>query len=105
MKEILRPDDTEERCGLVMKDGSIVEIENIAEDKEKGFEMRPEAVIGLLETGHVVATWHTHPTGPANHSGEDHSFFLSWPDLSHIIIGRDGVRKYRVDNGVVLTCN
>jgi len=105
MKEILLPDDTEERCGLVMDDGSLVEIQNIAPEPEKGFEMSPEAVVALLETGHVVGTWHTHPHGQSNHRGEDHSFFLSWPDLSHTIIGRNGVSKYRVENGVVLVCN
>jgi proteasome lid subunit RPN8/RPN11 len=66
-------------------------------------------VIPLLESGEVVSTWHTHPTGSPNHSGEDRQCFLSWPDLSHIIIGvRDGKivqTKYRVENGVLLVCN
>lgn len=105
MQEILKSDDEFERCGLVMRDGTIVEIENVAEDKAAGFEMPPEAVLPLLLTGEVASTWHTHPKGEANLSGEDYNFFLAWPDLSHIIIAPGGVTTYRVENGAVLKCS
>lgn len=92
-----------------MKDGTIVELENVAEDKENSYEMAPESVLPFLETGEVVSTWHTHPNGDPNLSGEDYAGFLGWPDLSHIIIGVRGGQPamvtYRVDNGLVMICN
>lgn len=109
MNEILRPEDEEERCGLVMRDGTFVEIENIAPDPKIGFELNPHAVIPLLETGEVVSTWHTHPKTPPNLSGDDMDCFLAWPDLTHVIIGRRGEEiasmKYRVEGKVVLVCD
>lgn len=109
MKEILRLGDKLERCGLVMKDGTVIELENIAPEPEIGFEMNPEAVLPLLQTGEVEATWHTHPKHDPILSGEDYNFFTAWPDLAHIIIGRKGRKKlmtrYRVEDGVVLPCS
>lgn len=108
MNEILLPDDTEERCGLVMADGSFVEIKNIAEDPVGTYDMDPQAALPLIQSGAVVGTWHTHPHGDPSLSGEDHTGFKAWPDLEHYIIGRrDGeilTLKYRVENGLVLVC-
>lgn len=107
LETLLQPGDTEERCGLVLKDGSIVEIENIAEDKTNSYKMNPEGVLPFLD--HLAGTWHTHPDGDPNLSGEDYSGFLAWPDLEHSIIGlRDRkavVQSYRVDKGVVIACD
>jgi proteasome lid subunit RPN8/RPN11 len=107
--EILQPDDVNERCGLVLKDGTIVELENVAEDPENSYEMAPESVLPFLEKDLVVSTWHTHPHTDPNLSGEDYAGFLGWPDLSHIILGmRNGkpaMVTYRVENGLVMVCN
>jgi proteasome lid subunit RPN8/RPN11 len=109
LETLLLASDTEERCGVLLKDGSIVEIENLAEDKENSYDMNPAPIVPLLEADAVAATWHTHPNGDCNLSGEDYKGFLSWPDLEHIIIGRrDGeviVTRYRIEDGLVLTCD
>lgn len=107
LETLLSPGDTEERCGLILKDGSIAEIENIAEDRTLGYRMNPAAVIALLD--HTVGTWHTHPDTDPNLSGADYSSFLDWPDLEHSIIGwRNGkvaITKYRVERGLVIQCD
>lgn len=109
MNEILQPDDKFERCGLILKDGTVVELENVAEDPLASFEMAPESVLPFLQSGEAVSTWHTHPHSDPNLSGEDYSCFLAWPDLSHIIIGRRNgepvTKHYRVENGMVMACN
>jgi proteasome lid subunit RPN8/RPN11 len=108
VNEILKSDDTQERCGLEMSDGTLVEIQNIADDPIGTFEMDPQAVLPLIQSGQVVATWHTHPQQDPSLSGEDYSFFLSWPDLKHKIVGvRDGQNMtltYEVADGLVLLC-
>ena len=109
LETLLQPGETAERCGVIMDDGNIVEILNINEEPEKGFEMEPVAFIELIKTRHVVGTWHTHPDGSPVLSGEDYTTFLAWPDLEHSVIGiQDGkaaVLTYRVENGVVITCD
>lgn len=108
MNEILKSDDEHERCGLEMSDGTLVEIRNIAEDPVTTFEMDPEAVLPLIQSGAVVSTWHTHPNQDPALSGEDYAFFASWPDLKHNIIGvRDGettTLTYEVRDGLVVSC-
>lgn len=109
MLGILQPDDVNERCGLVLKDGTVVELENVADDPVNSYEMAGESVLPFMEKDLVVSTWHTHPKADPNLSGEDYAGFLGWPDLSHIIIGvRNGelaMVTYRVDNGLVMVCN
>lgn len=107
LETLLNPTDTEERCGLVMKDGSIVEIRNIADDPKLGFRMDPAQLLEHIDN--ATGTWHTHPDADANLSGEDWNGFLAWPKLEHSIIGlQDGkivVRKYVVREGVVVSCD
>lgn len=109
LETILKPDDTAERCGLVLQDGSIVEIENIAPDTTVAYEMNPEQLLPYLEAGTIAATWHTHPDSDPTLSGADHEGFLMWPDFGHCIIGRRDKRvvvtRYRVEDGLVLVCN
>jgi len=109
LETLLQPGDTDERCGLVLTDGSIVEIENVAEDKTNSYKMRPSGVVPFLDKGLIAGTWHTHPDTDPNLSGEDYSGFLSWPDFEHSIIGRvDGqvvVQNYRVEKGLVVACD
>lgn len=89
-----------------MSDGSLVEIQNIAEDKVSTFEMDPVAALALIQSGEVTGTWHTHPGNDPALSGEDYSFFTAWPTLTHSIVGvRDGqpmTLTYRVQNGLVV---
>jgi len=108
LETLLHKGDTEERCGLILKDGTVVDIPNVADDPKTSFEMDLAAAIEHLDADTVAATWHTHPESDPNLSGEDYSCFLSWPDLEHVIVGiLDGktvVRRYRVEQGLVIEC-
>lgn len=109
LETLLTPDAVDERCGFVLKDGTAVEVANIHANPSVGYEMDPVAALKVMETGDVVATWHTHPDSDPNLSGEDYSGFLSWPDLEHAIIGwRDGkvvVARFKVEDGLVMQCD
>jgi proteasome lid subunit RPN8/RPN11 len=104
---LLQDDDTEERCGLILKDGTIVEIDNVAEDRTNSYRMKAEDVVFFLPN--TVATWHTHPDTDPNLSGEDYAGFLAWPDLRHHIIGRRNgavvTTTYEVEDGLVIECS
>ena len=95
---LLRPGDVDERCGFVMADGSVIEVENIHPQPHRGFLMSAAAV---LQAEEAVAIWHTHPTESSALSHEDYRGFLQWPDMTHIIIGTDQVRVYQVVDGFV----
>ena len=107
LETLLQPGDTEERCGLILTDESIVEIENVAEDKVNSYRMNPVGVLPFVDN--LAGTWHTHPDSDPNLSEEDYAGFLAWPDLEHYIIGRRSghitVMKYRVEDGLVLACD
>lgn len=104
MHDLYKHDVKEERCGVVLKDGTIVEGANLHDEPEKGFRLDP---MTLLENEDELAgTWHTHPDSDPNLSQEDYAGFLNWPNLSHFIIGlRAGevvVKEYIVENGLVV---
>lgn len=103
LETLLLPSDTKERCGLVLTDGSIIEVANLAAEPETSYEMDPVAVLPYLPL--LAATWHTHPAGPSALSGEDHTGFLRWPTLEHIIISPDGIKRYKIENEVVIECD
>jgi len=107
LETMLEQGQVEERCGLILKDGTVVEITNIAEDTRIGYRMDPSEVLPYVEE--LAGTWHTHPDTDPNLSGEDYSGFLMWPDLMHSIVGfRNGkvvVTRYRVEDGTVIACD
>lgn len=109
LETLLQKGDVKERCGVVLNDGTVVEIENIAEEPAKGFEMDPVQFLEQLKTGNVDRTWHTHPDGPPVLSGEDYTTFLAWPSLKHSIIGIDEgkvtVMTYHTEDGAILPCD
>lgn len=95
-----------ERCGLVLADGTLAEVDNIHPEPARGFEMCPKAF--LLVVADAVATWHTHPGKDPNLSQEDRNGFRQWPNLIHHIVGiRDGepaVHSFKVvEGGIVVT--
>lgn len=100
LSKYLLPTDTEERCGLVLKNGKSVEVENTAVDPVTSFEISPAEMI--KKGRKVAATWHTHPGQSANLSHEDYAGFLNWPNLTHYIVGTDGVRAYRIQDGLIV---
>ena len=89
-----------ERVGLIFADGSAVELSNISLQPEAYFSVAPEDMMKYGDK--AVATWHTHPHGPARLSVEDYAGFQGWPHCLHIIIGKDCTRGYVVRNGAVL---
>jgi proteasome lid subunit RPN8/RPN11 len=108
LETLLQANDTQERCGLVLRDGSTVEITNVAKDPVISFEMDPVEVLPYLTEDQVAGTWHTHPQSDPHLSGEDYSGFLGWPDLKHHVIGvtngKTVVKTYEVKNGAVVEC-
>ena len=89
-----------ERCGFVLADGELVELSNCHEDPRNGF--RIDAAEILKYGGRVIATWHTHPLYGPNLSVEDYKCFLDWPEWQHIIIHKDTLRIYYVEQNRVL---
>ena len=103
LEKLLRQGDTEERCGLILKGNKILELDNVAEDKVKGFEIPPEALVEHEDN--LIGTWHTHPGETGNLSDRDRIGFCNWPKLKHFIIGTDGVSEYYVEDGIVFNAN
>lgn len=105
LKRKLRLGDVEERCGLILKSGDVIECPNTHPDPKVGFRL-PAADL-VRHEGELAGSWHTHPENDANLSHEDYAGFLQWPDLEHYIVGRDvlgdiEVRSYVVHDGAVL---
>lgn len=93
--------DGPERGGLILKDKSLMEMENVAQDPSSGFV--PNVTLDHLDVlENCVGTWHTHPGQSANLSTEDWEAFSQWPNHVHAIVGTDGVRFYVVEKGAVL---
>lgn len=92
-----------ERCGFIVK-GRIVETRNIHPHPTDGFVIPPEDVIHYTENSGATSTWHTHPGDVSNLSNEDFYMVSKWPNLSHYIVGSDGVRcfKYSLEKGTVI---
>lgn len=107
LETLLDPSEPKELCGFILKDGTVVHCANIAPDPTLGYEMDPIEVLQYLDD--AAATWHTHPDTDPNLSGEDYSGFLSWPDMEHVIIGlrngRPAVMRYKIEHGLVVTCD
>lgn len=89
-----------ERGGLVLDDGTVIELTNLMDEPEDGALLDPAELI--QHEDRMVATWHTHPTTSANLSGMDWETFTNWPDQLHAIIGTDGIRWYRVKGRAVI---
>ena len=102
--ELLDPDMPDERCGFVLKDGSLVEVKDIHEEPQLGFHMDPAELILYVDA--AAATWHTHPQTSPNLSQDDYAGFLAWPNLQHHIVGRTPtgieIRTYVVEDGVLV---
>lgn len=102
LKRKLKAADTEERCGLILKGGKVIDVPNLHADPTQGF--RIDGAVMLEHEEKLVGTWHTHPKTPALLSQEDYTGFLNWPDLTHYIIGQDTIRAYKVEHGVIREC-
>ena len=95
LKNKLLPEDTLERCGVVYTSKLVRELDNHHPDPARGFKI---SVKDLKKAGKKLAgTWHTHPGASSLLSQEDYVGFSQWPELTHYIIGTDGVRAYKAD--------
>lgn len=102
MQDLLKyySDKGHERCGLILKDQSVVELENIHEDPGRGFEIDEVEILVYLPELHGI--WHTHPNSSSVLSGADKSYMLYWPEVDHWVVGNDGIRKYRTHGEAVI---
>ncbi len=89
-----------ERIGFVLKDGQVVETQNVCHDPLNGFDFRGEDLLQYADDAH--GAFHTHPDVSSNLTEEDRRSFLDYPDLVHYIVGLDGISCYEVKNGSVL---
>lgn len=89
-----------ERCGFVLADNSIIEVENIAEDPTTQFEISQEVFENYEST--AIATWHSHTATNSNLSLEDYATFLALPEFTHWIISKNRVVSFIVEDGAVL---
>lgn len=87
-----------ERCGLILESGELIEIENIHPDPTKYLAM-PSSV---MDRDGIIGTWHTHPNTSPNLSVEDYHWFTSYPELNHYIVGNFETWRYYVENGALL---
>ncbi|QEE37935.1 MULTISPECIES: hypothetical protein [unclassified Methylobacterium] len=92
--------DAPERCGFVLTDGSVVEVVNQCHDPANGFDISGEDL--LLHEDLAVGSWHTHTGTDSNLTRDDLVSFLNYPDLTHYIVGSDGVACYVVNKGQVI---
>lgn len=100
----LEPGALEERCGLVMADGSVIDVTNVSGTPELGFRMDAQELLDNVDR--AISTWHTHPDTDPNLSEEDYAGFLQWPKLSHFIVGlragKPAVTEFVVNDGLVV---
>jgi proteasome lid subunit RPN8/RPN11 len=99
LKRKLKPADTEERCGLILKNGTVFQTPNVHPDPQVGFQI-PGCDL-VTNEAELLGTWHTHPGKTSVYSMEDHTGFMNWPQLTHFIVGADGVRAYRAEDGIM----
>lgn len=89
-----------ERGGIITRLGP-TECKNVSENPEEGYEMSYEDMDKLDNTD-TVGTFHTHPGKSANLSYEDYETFMAYPGLKHYIVGKEGVKAYKVVDGRLL---
>lgn len=80
-----------ERCGLILLDGTILELPNIHPDPVNAYEMDAQDFLDK-----AWATWHTHPRTSGNLSSEDYLNFCMPPadELVHFIVDSREVWRY-----------
>lgn len=94
----------EEACGFVLRDNTVVECRNTADDPVNNFRIDPVDVALWWETEQVAALWHTHPQAPAVPSEEDERIagesWLAGPYLVYSVTDEDlGWYAWDADTG------
>jgi len=88
-----------ERVGFIV-DNEVVEVENQHPLSKELFEVSFEDQEAYLAKASAI--WHTQPSKTSQLSYEDYLGFLNFPEHKHIVIGFDGLRIYKVEDGQVL---
>lgn len=86
----------EELCGYITESGQVVQLENLAENKETSFSIDVTKL-----PGDVAILWHSHPSNLDNLSVDDYLNFLQFPDYTHRIYAKDSYADYYVRNNMV----
>ena len=85
-----------EACGFVLKDGSVIEIPNSAQNPHNSFAMsRIHLSERVPNPDEIEAIWHTHPSGNCTPSPGDQDFMLQC-DWRYLIVTRHRVMEYAV---------
>lgn len=88
--------------GFILPGNKIIEVPNISPSPVDSFMVRGQDVLDHAINGTAIATWHTHPKKDANLTIQDNEMFMNYPDLTHYIVGIDGIRVYKVVKGRVI---
>lgn len=83
----------EERCGVILVSGEVVELPNRHTQPKNNFRMLSEDVANVA--GEIVSTWHSHTIQSYNLSLNDYECFKNLPELSHYIVSTKGVACYQ----------
>ena len=81
-----------ERCGFVLRDGSLVEVENLASDPSNYFLISDESFEEY--DGQIFASWHTHTHDSANISMADYETFTTSTLAKHVVVSRKAVAVF-----------
>lgn len=90
----------DERCGVVLNDGTIVELPNRSSSPSNSFSMLESDFEPYREQ--AIATWHTHPRGPNNLSIDDYNTFVELEDYYHLILTHQSISLYKTIDGHVM---
>ena len=90
-----------ERVGYI-SGNEIIEFENVHPDPERFFEVSLEDMERIENDPQAKTIWHTQPSKTSQLSYEDYVGFFSFPELTHVVIGYDGIRSYAVEGNAVI---
>lgn len=93
--------EVNERCGVILKDGTEVEAKNTHKFPHSNFTMDQE-FLDQLDLDNVACFWHTHPSNDLNLSVTDYENFLKYPDHIHRIYSAFDYADYYVRRGFIM---
>lgn len=90
-----------ELCGFILKDQTVVQVENKSATPHSTFEISEE---DIQKTGleNIEIFWHSHPNKDINLSLQDYRSFLQYPHHKHRIYTENGFAEYYVRRGFVM---
>lgn len=87
--------------GIILTNKSMIKLNNVAKNPMEDFELSEDDLV-LLDDENTYGTFHTHPGRGANLSIVDYLTFKKYPRLTHYIIGKDGVKCYKMQGGILI---